>query len=90
MGLMEFPFPIFITKEGRWLVAECPILSIATQGKTEREVKENMKDLIREYFNDPDTYKINLKDLDTSSFTYVSALVPIKSFYGKTQASISR
>ena len=55
--LIQFPFPVFITKEGKWFVAECSILGIATQGKTEKEVKENMKDLIKEYFSDPDTPK---------------------------------
>ncbi len=28
-------------KEGRWFVASCSTLDIATQGKTEQEVKEN-------------------------------------------------
>ena len=58
--LIQFPFPIFITKEKKWFVAECPLLNIATQGKTEKEVKENMKDLIKEYLSDlnkPETPK---------------------------------
>ena len=41
-------------------MAECPLLNIATQGKTEKEVKENMKDLIKEYLSDlnkPETPK---------------------------------
>ena len=29
--------PIFITKEGEWFVACCPMLDIATQGRTEEE-----------------------------------------------------
>lgn len=50
-------------REDGWFVAECPILDIATQGKTEEETKENMEDLINEYFRDPDTPKpkLNLK-----------------------------
>lgn len=51
------PLPVVITKEGDWFVAFCPILDIATQGKTEAEVKENMEDLIKDYFHDPDTLK---------------------------------
>jgi predicted RNase H-like HicB family nuclease len=31
------------------------MLDIATQGRTEEEVKENMADLIEEYMEDPDT-----------------------------------
>jgi len=46
--------PIIISREGKWYVASCPVLDIATQGATE-EVKENMKDLIKEYLEDPDT-----------------------------------
>jgi len=56
--LVRFPFPVFITKEGKWFVSECPFLGIATQGKTEKEVKENIKDLIHEYLADPNTNKI--------------------------------
>ena len=59
--LIQFPFPVFITKEGKWFVAECPILNIATQGRTENEVKENIDDLIKEYLKDPDTPKEQLK-----------------------------
>jgi len=51
----KIPLPILIAKEGKWFVASCPILDIATQGKTEKEAKENMTELINEYLNDPDT-----------------------------------
>jgi len=44
------PLPIFIAKEGKWFVASCPLLDVATQGKTEEEVKKNMDDLLEEYF----------------------------------------
>ena len=53
----KIPLPILVTKEGKWFVASCPILDIATQGKTEKEVKENMIELINEYMIDPDTPK---------------------------------
>lgn len=53
-------FPIMIAKEKKWFVASCPVLDIATQGKTEREVKENMADLLRDYFSDPDITKPTL------------------------------
>ena len=42
-------------KENEWFVASCPPLGIATQGKTEEEIKENMNDLIDEYLQDPCT-----------------------------------
>jgi len=53
----QVPLPIIITRENKWFVASCPILDVATQGKTEKEVKENMADLINDYLNDPDTPK---------------------------------
>ena len=49
------PFPVVISREGNWFVASCPILDIATQGKSEKEVKENIAELIDEYLKDPDT-----------------------------------
>ena len=54
---MKVPLPIVIAKEGKWFVAACPVLDIATQGRTEKEVKEMMVGLISDYFKDPDTAK---------------------------------
>ena len=82
--LIQFPFPIFITKERKWFVAECPILGIATQGRTEKEVRDNMKDLIKEYLSDPDISKPRLKEIAPSSLTYLSVPIPEKLLYGKT------
>jgi|TARA_Y100000310_G_scaffold121846_1_gene120546 predicted RNase H-like HicB family nuclease len=53
----QVSFPIVVMKEGSWFVASCPLLDIATQGKTEQEVKENMADLIDEYLEDNDVFK---------------------------------
>lgn len=82
--LIQFPFPIFITKEGKWFVAECPILGIATQGKNEKEVRENMEDLIKEYLADPDTQKSQLKKIVPPSLTYIQVPVLEKLIHGKT------
>lgn len=60
---MPVLFPILITKEKKWFVASCPLLGIATQGKTEKEVKENMAELIGEYLSDPDTAKPSLESV---------------------------
>lgn len=78
----QFPFPVFITQEGKWLVAECSVLGIATQGKTEKEVKENMVDLIKEYLNDPDTKKPQLRDILFSSLSFISVPVSNEILYG--------
>ena len=60
---MQILLPVLIAKEKKWFVASCPILDIATHGKTEKEVKENMANLIGEYLSDPDTTKPALEDL---------------------------
>jgi len=73
---VQLPLPILITKENKWFVASCPILDIATQGKTEREVKENMADLMNEYLSDPDTTKPSLEDLMSLSLTNIPVKVP--------------
>jgi predicted RNase H-like HicB family nuclease len=81
--MFQFPFPVFITTEDKWFVAECPMLQIATQGKTEYEVKENMEDLIKEYLQDPDTPKVFLKDIPYSSLSYISVSIPHKLVHGQ-------
>jgi len=80
----KVPVPILITKEGKWFVASCPILDIATQGKTEKEVKENMIELIHEYLNDPDTPKPSLDDLMTLSLSNIPIELPKSVIHGKT------
>jgi predicted RNase H-like HicB family nuclease len=45
-------------------------LDIAT-GKTEKEAKENMADLINEWLCDPDTPKPSLEDLLSFSFVNI-------------------
>lgn len=78
------PLPILITKENKWFVASCPILDIATQGKTEKEVKENMADLINEYLSDPDTTKPALEDLMSLSMTNIPLTIPEGVLHHKT------
>ena len=51
------PLPVVIMREGKWYVAPCPIIDVVTQGKTEKELRENMRELIDEYFKVPDTPK---------------------------------
>ncbi|MFH1247453.1 MAG: type II toxin-antitoxin system HicB family antitoxin [Candidatus Micrarchaeota archaeon] len=76
MKSMTMPFPIVIAREGEWFVASCPLLSLATQGKTEEEVKEMMADLINEYLSDPDTAKPSVASLMSVSLTNIPINVP--------------
>lgn len=71
------PLSIVISREGKWFVAECPLLDIATQGLTEEEVKENMIELINDYFRDPDTQKPNIETLMAASVSVINVPVTV-------------
>ena len=79
-------FPIMILREGKWFVASCPTLDIATQGQTEEEVKENMADLIQEYLNDKDTPKPETV-AELSSISFIQAKIPKGDHDGKVKAT---
>jgi len=81
------PLPVIITKEGKWFVAFCPLLDLATQGKTEKEVKENMKDLIDDYLSDPDTPKPKLETVMSASVIVTSIPVKVKGVYHSKASS---
>ena len=87
--MSKIPLPILVTKEGRWFVASCPILDIATQGKTEKEVKENMAELIDEYLRCPDTAKPSLDDLMSFSLTNIPVKVPRGIMHAKATTAAS-
>ena len=80
---VQVPLPILITKENKWFVASCPLLDIATQGKPEKEVKENMAELITEYLSDPDTLKPSLEDLMSLSLANITVKIPEGVLRGK-------
>ena len=73
--MQEVALPIVVAREGKWYVASCPLLDIATQGRTEKEVKRSIQALIKEYLRDPDTRKPDLKQLLTLSLTTVPVRV---------------
>jgi len=84
---LQVPFPIVISKEGKWFVASCPALDIATQGRTEKEVKQNIAELINDFLNDPDTTKPTMEDLLSLSLTSVPVKVPEGVLCGKATTS---
>ena len=86
---LQVPVPILITREGKWFVASSPILDVATQGRTEKEVKENLADLITEYLRDPDTRKPSLEELMSLSLANIPVRIPEGVLRGKTSSSPS-
>ena len=87
---MKMPLPVILTKEGKWFVAACPVLDIATQGKTEKEVKENMEDLINEYLKDPDTPKPKIEAIMSFSLINLPVNIPKGVLDTKTTAVRSK
>jgi predicted RNase H-like HicB family nuclease len=67
--------PIVIGREGKWFVVSCPVLNIATQGKTEKEAKENIKALIEEYLKDPDTLKPDFSKIIFPFLSYIETTI---------------
>ncbi len=84
---MQIPLPVVIAREGKWFVASCPVLDLATQGETETEVKEMMEDLINEYFRDPDTPKPEMKTIMGVSLTNIPIEVPEGVLHSKAPSS---
>jgi predicted RNase H-like HicB family nuclease len=67
--------PIVIVREGKWFVVFCPVLNITTQGKTDKEAKENIKALIEEYLKDPDTLKPDFSKIIFPSLSYIETTI---------------
>ncbi|MBI2970838.1 MAG: hypothetical protein HYY37_00290 [Candidatus Aenigmarchaeota archaeon] len=87
MAEISIPLPVFIAKEDEWYVASCPVLDIATQGRTEAEVKENIRDLINEFYHDPDTTKPEIKTIMSVSLTNIPVDIPEGVLHRKTSSS---
>ena len=66
---ITIPLPIVLFREGKWIVAHCPIIDVASQGKTSEEAKKNIEEAIDLYMEDKDTVKPNLKELDVTIST---------------------
>ncbi len=54
MQRQKLEFSAVITKEGKWYVALCPELDVASQGKTVEEALSNLKEALELYLADED------------------------------------
>jgi len=50
---MKRPFAATVWREGDWYVSQCMELDIASQGKTEEEALDNLKEALELYFEEP-------------------------------------
>lgn len=82
----QVSLPIVIMKEGPWFVASCPSLDLATQGKTEGEAKDNMRELIHEFLADKDTLKPT-QSVESASLSFIHAKLPLGARHGKTKTA---
>ena len=88
--MMTIPLPVVLENGGKYVAAWCPILDIATQGKNEREARENMGDLIKWYFEDKDTPKPSISTMMNISVSLTNIPVPIPKKAGrKNEAACS-
>ena len=52
---MKFTFTTAVRKEGKWYVAQCVELGVASQGKTLAEARKNLKEAVELYVEDMPT-----------------------------------
>jgi predicted RNase H-like HicB family nuclease len=50
---MKRPFAATVWKEDNWYVAQCLELDVASQGETEEEALENLREALDLYFEPP-------------------------------------
>jgi predicted RNase H-like HicB family nuclease len=50
---MKKTYSAAVSKEGRWFVAQCLEVDVASQGKTEEEALANLKEAMELYFTPP-------------------------------------
>jgi predicted RNase H-like HicB family nuclease len=54
MAKEALEFSSVVTKDGRWFVADCPELGIASQGKSVEKALRNLREAIELYLEDED------------------------------------
>jgi predicted RNase H-like HicB family nuclease len=50
---MKRTFPASVWREGDWYVSQCLEVDVASQGKSEEEALENLKEALELYFEPP-------------------------------------
>lgn len=56
---MKRPFAATIWREGDWFVSQCLEIDVASQGKTEEEALENLREALELYFEEPRATNVN-------------------------------
>jgi predicted RNase H-like HicB family nuclease len=53
MELMKRPFAATVWREGDWYVSQCLEVDVASQGETEAEALENLKEALELHYESP-------------------------------------
>lgn len=65
---MKRPFAATVWREGDWYVSQCLEVDVASQGKTEDEALENLKEALELYFEPPQaTRPPRVRDVERST-----------------------
>ncbi|MBI4023260.1 type II toxin-antitoxin system HicB family antitoxin [Candidatus Berkelbacteria bacterium] len=60
-------FRASLTHEGRWVVAQCLEVDVASQGRTEAEALKNLKEALELHFEEPAATKVpEIRDLSAA------------------------
>ena len=57
---MTYTLSAIIEHEGKWYVATCPELGVASQGKTVEEAKKNLHEAVQLYLENADPKEITI------------------------------
>jgi predicted RNase H-like HicB family nuclease len=72
---MKYQFTTIIIKEGKWYVAKCAELGVVSQGRTEKEAEDNLKEAVELYLEDDQVlrkYILNVNvTIKTTKLNYV-------------------
>ncbi|MBI2544987.1 MAG: hypothetical protein HYW22_00080 [Candidatus Aenigmarchaeota archaeon] len=83
-AVFQHNYNVKYSREGKWIIAEIPGLNLATHGDNLKQVQDNLKDLIKDYMEDPDTpkpihkIKINFGQISSGVLHNVQAQAPVK------------
>ena len=67
---MTRPFAAIVWREGDWYVSQCLEIDVASQGATEKEALENLKEALELYFEPPQATrspKIHLVEVEVGA-----------------------
>ena len=55
---MKRPFAARVWREGKWFVSQCLEVDVASQGETEKEALENLREALELYFEPPQATRL--------------------------------